>query len=133
MSSTFTSWIKFNAVGLIGFALQLTILAALTSGVGLNYLIATIIAVETTVIHNFIWHERWTWSHRRLGGSGAVIRFVRFNAGNGLVSLVGNVVLMWFFVSKLNINYLVSNIAAIGVCSVVNFLISDRLVFRVSS
>ena len=133
MTSTLVLWLKFNTVGLAGFAVQLAVLAILKSILGVNYLIATVIAVETAVIHNFIWHERWTWAHRMSGVGGAFVRLLRFNAGNGLVSLVGNVFLMWLFVSKLNINYLVANVGAILVCSIVNFLISDRLVFRVDS
>ena len=133
MTSTLVLWLKFNTVGLAGFAVQLAVLAILKSILGVNYLIATVIAVETAVIHNFIWHERWTWAHRMSGVGGALVRLLRFNAGNGLVSLVGNVFLMWLFVSKLNINYLVANVGAILVCSIVNFLISDRLVFRVDS
>ena len=133
MTSTLVSWLKFNTVGLAGFAVQLTVLALLKSILGVNYLVATVIAVETAVIHNFIWHERWTWAHRMAGAGGAFVRLLRFNAGNGLVSLVGNLFLMWLFVSKLNINYLVANVGAILICSIANFLISDRLVFRVDS
>jgi putative flippase GtrA len=133
MNSTLVSWVKFNTVGLAGFGVQLAVLALLKSGLGMHYLVATIIAVETAVVHNFIWHERWTWAHRVYGTSGALMRLLRFNAGNGVVSLAGNVFLMWVFVSKFNINYLIANIVSIGVCSIVNFLISDRLVFRVNS
>ena len=52
---------------------------------------------------------------------------------NGLISLGGNLFLMWLLVSRLHMNYLVANASAIVVCSIVNFLVSDRLVFRADS
>jgi len=63
-------WLKFNAVGLMGICVQLAILALLRSGLGWNYLLSTALAVEITVIHNFLWHERFTWADRLriLGG-----------------------------------------------------------------
>ena len=57
-------WLKFNAVGAIGIAVQLAVLTLLKSGLGLNYLLATALAVEVTVLHNFFWHERFTWGDR---------------------------------------------------------------------
>lgn len=47
----------------------------------------------------------------------------------GLISIMGNLLLMWVFVSQLHLNYFLANIIAIGTCSIVNFLASDRLVF----
>ena len=55
---------KFNLVGALGIAVQLTVLLGLKSGLHLNYLLATALAVETAVVHNFLWHERYTWADR---------------------------------------------------------------------
>ena len=57
-------------------------------------------------------------------------RLFRFNAGNGLISLIGNIVLMWLFVSLMGVNYMIANVIAIAACSVLNFYVSDRLIFR---
>ncbi len=57
------SWVRFNAVGIIGLVVQLLVLAVLLR-FGLHYLVATTVAVEAAVLHNFLWHERWTWSER---------------------------------------------------------------------
>ena len=48
-------WLKFNTVGAIGIGVQLAALAALKSGLELNYLLATGLAVEAAVLHNFVW------------------------------------------------------------------------------
>ena len=57
-------WLVFNFVGAMGILVQMGILWGLTSGLHLRYLTATALAVEAAVLHNFFWHERWTWADR---------------------------------------------------------------------
>jgi len=131
VTGTFRIWLRFNAVGLIGIVVQLVVLTILKSVLGLNYLVATIIAVETAVLHNFTWHEHWTWHERtRSNSAGLVGRLVRFHLANGTISILGNVFLMWLFVSRLHLHYFLANILAIGTCSIANFFASHHLVFR---
>jgi putative flippase GtrA len=131
MNSTFRTWVKFNAVGVLGIPVQLSVLALLKSGLGFHYLIATAIAVETAVLHNFTWHERWTWIERTQAAPGGLTgRLVRFHLTNGLVSICGNLVVMWILVSWLGVAYLAANLVAMGVCATANFVASDRLVFQ---
>ena len=131
MNSTFRVWLKFNAVGLIGIGVQLVILSLLKTGLGWNYLLATSVAVEITVLHNFIWHERWTWLETtRSNSNGLSGRLIRFHLTNGLISIAGNLLLMWTFVSQLHLHYFLANVIAIATCSILNFVASDRLVFR---
>jgi putative flippase GtrA len=123
-------WLKFNLVGGIGIAVQLGALAFLRSVLHLDYLPATALAVETAVIHNFLWHERYTWADRPAPRfTHSLARLARFNASNGLVSIVGNLALMRLLVGELRLNYVAANLIAISVCSLSNFLLSDRFVF----
>ena len=92
---------------------------------------ATVLAVEMAVIHNFLWHEHVTWADRKGLGSHWATRFVKFNLSNGLLSIVGNVILMQALVSGAGMNYVVANVMTIAACSVVNFLVSDKFVFQV--
>jgi putative flippase GtrA len=130
VSTTLRHWLKFNAVGIIGVVVQLIVLTILKTVLGMNYLLATVLAVEAAILHNFVWHERWTWIDRTTKVRGRLQRLLRFNTANGLISLIGNVGMMWLLVSKFNLHYLVSNLVAVIVCSLVNFLVSDRLVFN---
>jgi putative flippase GtrA len=59
----------------------------------------------------------------------SLVRLVKFNASNGAVSIAGNLVLMRLLVGELKVNYVASNLIAIVVCSLVNFLLGDRFVF----
>jgi putative flippase GtrA len=131
VTGVFRTWLKFNAVGIAGIGVQLAALTILRSGLGVDYLLATFLAVETAVLHNFVWHERWTWVERtRLNEGGVIGRLFRFHLANGMISIAGNLVLMWVFVSRLHLHYFLANLLAIGTCSIVNFFASDRLVFR---
>jgi putative flippase GtrA len=128
--STATRWLKFNLVGGMGIAVQLLMLVVLKTGLHLNYLIATALAVEAAVVHNFLWHERFTWADR--GGAG-FSRFLKFNLTTGLFSIAGNLVLMRLLVGVGRINYLLANGITIAACSVVNFVVSDSFVFAVAT
>lgn len=131
MTGTLRTWLKFNAVGIVGVGVQLLVLTLLQGGLKVNYLVATFLAVESAVLHNFAWHERWTWVERTRGNAGGVVgRLIRFHLANGLISIAGNLVLMWIFVSQLHLHYFLANLLAIGTCSIINFFASDRLVFR---
>jgi len=109
-------WMKFNAVGAIGICVQLGVLAGLQSGLGMNYLL----------LHNFFWHERFTWADRRLGATAR--RLWKFNFTTGVFSLAGNVILTKLLVDA-GAGYLAANASAIVLCSIVNFFVNDRVVF----
>ncbi|HUP03069.1 MAG TPA: GtrA family protein [Bryobacteraceae bacterium] len=121
-------WLKFNAVGAAGILVQLGALAILKGALHVPYMVATALAVETAVLHNFFWHERWTWGDRR--GGRALGRLVRFNLGNGAVSLVVNLVFMRLLVGRFHMQYLIANLIAIAAGSVANYLVSDLFVFQ---
>lgn len=126
----FARWLRFNLVGGIGIALQLVLLFLMKSGLHLNYLAATALAVEATVVHNFLWHERYTWADRaRPSYRQSLARLLRFNLTNGAISMLGNLALMKIAVAFGHINYLAANGIAILVCSLLNFLVSNAYVF----
>ena len=117
----------FAAVGALGFLLQIATLRALMTLAHWTWLPATVVAVELTVVHNFLWHERWTWRDRSLSGE----RFVRYNATTGAISIVGNAALMDVLVGALGMNPIVANAMVVGVMAVANFVVADRWVFRI--
>jgi putative flippase GtrA len=122
---------KFNAVGLIGIIVQLAALAVFRSWLKLDYLLATGLAVELAVIHNFLWHERFTWADRPAARwLHSLFRLAKFNLSNGAVSLLGNLGLMWALVEGLKVHYIVANCFAIAACSVINFWLGDQFVFE---
>ncbi len=122
-------WLKFNAVGCLGVIVQLTVLGQLV-GLGLNYLVATALAVETAVLHNYLWHTSWTWKERHVN---RLESFCRFQCANGLVSIVSNVILMRLFAGWAGLPALPANLLAIVCASLLNFWLSERWVFVTSA
>jgi len=127
-------WLKFSLVGGVGIGVQLAVLAVLTTK-GVNYLLATALAVEGAVLHNFFWHQHFTWADRtRLAASGATTseamkRLLRFHLGNGSISLLGNLIMMRLFAGFLHLPVVGANFLAIIICWLLNFFVSDRWVF----
>jgi len=90
-------------------------------------------AVETAVLHNYAWHELWTWRDRRSPGDGCraiAWRLLRFHLGNGLVSMLSNLLLMRFFVGSAGMKVMPANLLSIAITAVANFLIGEFFVFR---
>ena len=131
MKALLIRWLKFNAVGAAGIAVQLAALALLKGALHVHYLAATALAVEAAVLHNFFWHERFTWRDRPAGGVRArLARLARFHAGNGLISILGNLAIMRLLVGQAHLNWFTANLIAIAVCSLANFAAGHWFVFR---
>ena len=124
-------WIKFNVVGLIGFGLQSATLFILTHTVySISYLAATAVAVELAVLNNFVWHQRWTWNDRPAAAKKETWRrLAKFNVTTGLVSLVGNLVLMSILVGHFGLPITGANVITVVACSVISFFLADRIAF----
>src|SRR6059036_3114825 len=126
-------FIRFNLVGVVGFALQSGALFILTHSVHpVGYLAATAAAVELAVLNNFVWHQRWTWKDRPSANPGETLRrLAKFNLTNGAVSLIGNLVLMSILVGRLGLPIAGANLASVAACSICNFFLADRIAFHV--
>jgi len=123
-------WLKFSLVGAIGIGVQLAVLAILTR-TGVHYLLATLLAVEAAVLHNFVWHESFTWRDRPrpAGWQGLLARLARFHAANAALSIVGNLLLMRWLAGTFRLPVIPANLVTITACWAANFLLSDRWVF----
>jgi putative flippase GtrA len=116
----------FVAIGGLGFVVQLTALDWLARN-GWGPLLATLAAVELAVIHNFCWHERWTWGDRAARAEDLWKRLGRYHAAASVTTL-GNVIVTMLFV-RAGVSLVGANILAVGTMSAVNFLLSDRWTF----
>ena len=125
--AVFQRFIRFSAVGAGGVIVQTLTLGILLRAGGMHYLMATALAVEASVLNNFVWHRRWTWSDRPRSRTALVL--LRFNVTNGAMSLIGNLGLMLVLVGSLKLNPHAANLITIVICSLINFLLADRVVF----
>jgi dolichol-phosphate mannosyltransferase len=124
---------RFSAVGLMGAAIQLLLLYLATKELGLPSVASTPVAAEIALLHNFIWHERFTWRDRGLlrvtRPWEVAARLWRFHIASGLISLGGNTMAMYFLVERLKVPAMPAAVAAMLLCSVANFLATDRWVY----
>ena len=120
-------WGRFNAVGLAGFALQLGTLWVFARVFGMQYLVATALAVELALLHNFVWHEVWTWPG--MGIDGRWRRLARFHVANGFVSIASNVAFTWVLTQGFHLPLLLANAAAVVAAALLNFALAVWWVF----
>jgi putative flippase GtrA len=126
--NTLIRWGKFNLVGAMGMAVQLSALACFNRLLSGHYLYATAAAIEVALLHNFFWHMRYTWRDRRNSGK-PLRQLIRFQLSSGLVSFFGNLALMALFVRGAHLPLLVSNALAILCCPLANFWLGNNWAF----
>lgn len=124
-------FVRYCMIGVIGIGVKVGILTALIECAHLNYMAATVIAVEIAILHSFFWHLVWTWRDRSPGIALYAIgpRLLRFHVANGAVGFTSNLVLMRFLVEILGFHYLPSSVAATAFAGLTNFLLSEFFVF----
>jgi len=108
--------VRFGVVGALGVFVNSAVLFLAHGLAGLPLLIASAVAVEVSIIHNFLWNDRWTFK----AGGFSLHRLGKFN----LTSLVGLLItsgVLYLMVTYLGLHYMVANLAGIAVAMVWNF------------
>ena len=115
-------FIKFCIVGASGFGVNVGLLALFVEIAGMNKVWAQIPSYQISILTNFAFNEFWTFSDRRTPGLRSfLMRAIKFN----LVSQVGwgiNLGVYYLALNVAGIYYIVSQIIAIAVATMWNFL-----------
>jgi putative flippase GtrA len=117
----------FVVVGGLCLALNTLALWALTSGLGLHYLLSTVIAFSMITPFGFLLNKVLTFRTRR---EYAALELPRYFSAM-VASFVANIALMYLLVSVIGLWYLAASLLVAVTLVVVNFLTSDRWSFRV--
>ena len=125
--TTVERFVRFNFVGGLGIGVQLGTVAILIRGLGVDPVLATAVAVSAAVVHNFAWHVRWTWRDRMGPDASGLRAFVRFAGANGVVSLVGSVLLMPILLGAGGLSPIPASLVTIAACGLLNYWAADRL------
>jgi dolichol-phosphate mannosyltransferase len=128
-------FIKFGLVGASGTVINIAVLYAaqeyLLRGIAdfhvrLNYSIA--LAITMATISNFYWNRRLTWRDRtRNTPQPAMLLFFKYVMAAALSIVIQSLLTKWL---ALYLHYIVANLIAIVLASVVNFVANDKLTFR---
>jgi len=96
----------------------------------LGYALPLAIAIATT--YNFFWNRLWTWRERRaVESAGVAKQYAKYVAAT-LIGSSLQYVLTRYLANDVGfaLHYGVANLIAIGIASLVNFVINDRVTFR---
>jgi putative flippase GtrA len=119
--------LRYLAVATLGAAVQAAVVIAATV-FGCSPVAATVVGIEAAILHNFAWHDRWTWGDRKRREP-RLLRLVRYNAAMAGTSLVLGAGITWMVVEGFGLGVLPANAVAVGVVALANYMMSDRVLF----
>lgn len=123
--------IKFLLVGASGVIVNLGLLYILKEFLKIHYLVAGLIAIECSIINNFILNSIWTWKDRFIPSLKVYLyRLIKFNISTGLSILLINFCFLWLLTEYFNVYYLISQSIGILMGTILNFLLYHYWVFK---
>jgi len=118
----FRSFIKFGVVGAIGIAVNEGLLVLIQS-MGVYFLYAGAIAIEISILSNFILNDLWTFRDRRSGNAAA--RLVKFNVLM-LAGLVVNLAVLDLGTAYFGMASAVANLVGIAAAFFLRYALSVK-------
>ena len=121
--------IKFGLVGASGVVVNVGCLYLLTEFAGIPYFVASVIAIELSIISNFTINLLWTWRDRSEEGT-LLAKIVRYHIGAGATAFLGNYLILIALTELFGMHYMISNLVGIAVGTFSNYLINDLWTFK---
>jgi dolichol-phosphate mannosyltransferase len=133
----FLQFFRFCLVGSSGVVVDMGVLFLLADPrvLGWNLIASKVCAAEIALLNNFAWNELWTFKERarkNRGGKNVLRRLIFFNAicGAGIFLAAAS---LNVFHSVLAWNIYLSNLFAIGIVTIWNFVLNAWLNWRASN
>lgn len=116
--------LKFAVVGVSGIGVNMGVLYILVA-IGFLLSLAGLIAIESSIISNFILNDMWTFRDRKAGSF--IKRCLKYH---GAVALGGGVNLVTLLsLTSFGLNYMIANLIGIGLGFIANYLGSEVFVW----
>ena len=112
--------LKFGAVGLSGVAVNSGLLWLLATYTHLPFYLCSLLAIETSIMTNFLLNDRWTWADKRRGSM--LNRLLKYNASTAFSSIFITMTMLLLFKEWLGLPFMIANLIAIGCGTLFNFL-----------
>ncbi|HLZ10324.1 MAG TPA: GtrA family protein [Chloroflexota bacterium] len=112
-------FLRFGVVGCIGTGLNVLILRILYGELHLLLPLASAIAVEMTIITNFLLNNRWTFGERSISPT----RLARYNLA-ALGGLIITTTILTFLTTSVGVPYIAADLVGIAAATAWNFATS---------
>jgi len=129
---TFVRLYRFVVVGASAALVQTAVLWLLVEVGGLNYLVAATIAIELTIILQFVANNAWTFQHASYTArSDYLVGLLRTNLvrGSAIPLQLG---LLWAFVNWAGLVYLLANGFAIFISGLYRYYLDSRWTWQIA-
>jgi putative flippase GtrA len=80
--------VRFGAVGVLGFVVNLAVYTLLVHDAGLEYRVASVVAWMVAVANNFFWNRHWTFDAREGVAHHQAMRFLLVSVVTEAISLL---------------------------------------------
>ena len=121
--------IKFGIVGASGVVVNVGGLYLFTEYARIPYFVASVIAIELSILSNFTINLLWTWRDRSKEGT-LWTKIVRYHIGAGATAFLGNYLILIALTEFFGMHYMISNLIGIAVGTFSNYLINDLWTFK---
>jgi dolichol-phosphate mannosyltransferase len=121
--------IKFGIVGASGVGVNVGCLYLFAEFGRIPYFIASVIAIELSIISNFTANLLWTWRDRSHETT-LLTKIVRYHIGAGATAFLGNYLILIALTELFGLHYMISNLIGIAVGTFSNYLINDLWTFK---
>lgn len=124
-------FIKFCIVGASGVGVNFGVFWLLHSQFNVYDLIANPIAIEISILSNFLFNDIWTWGDRRQIGIKALLgRLVRYHVVTSAVAALTDMLALWVLTRFFEMNPYIAKAIGIGLGTVLNFTLNHFWTFR---
>lgn len=121
-------FIKFCVVGFLGVFVNLCIYIILTRKIGINFQLASPIAIELSIISNFLFNRSWTFNNRKTG-TPFYKKLFRFHMVAGLAGLV-NYLSFLTLIYWLNLWDILASVMGIIIGTLINYFLNSLWTWR---
>lgn len=123
--------LRFGIVGVIGVFVNQGLLMLLHGALGMALHFASALAIEASILGNFVLNRRFTWGHRERWPPGQWLRrAAQYHVATAASAVLGNFGVLMVLVHFFGVDYRLANLIGIAAGAAVNYLASELWVFR---
>lgn len=101
---------------------------------GIRIIPASILAIEVSILHNFLWYRYWAWRDRRRENYQPFWpQFLKYNFITGSVDFLVAVPTLWVLSTVFKIHYLAANLLAMIAPPIIKFYLNEKHIFKRAS